>query len=171
MASHDQRLRASGTGDGIRTRNMRLSRPQRIESCIGFNNAALGTSVLPTAAGYIGTCFKAAGWTLENNGVETVLPALQPSTPYDVTMYIAGHLRLSAVLQFTNVGTTFDVALTPPSGLDKSEVTSATAGDQLSYARYSAGGIAVNTLNMPYGSDRYNLYAIYQHPVAGTLLS
>jgi hypothetical protein len=142
-----------------------------IESCIGFNNAALGTSVLPTAAGFIGTCFKAAGWTLENNGVETVLPALQPSTPYDVTMwYIAGHLRLSAVLQFTNVGTTFDVALTPPSGLDNFEVTSATAGDQLSYARYSTGGIAVNTLNMPYGSNGYNLYAIYnQNFLAGGL--
>jgi hypothetical protein len=84
--------------------------------------------------------------------------------------YIAGHLRLSAVLQFTNVGTTFDVALTPPSGLANFEVTSATAGDQLSYARYSAGGFNVNTLNMPYGSSGYNLYAIYnQNSLAGGL--
>jgi hypothetical protein len=141
-----------------------------VESCIGFNNAAPGTSLIPTAVGFIGTCFKSNGWTLENNGVETLLPALFNGTPYDVTMwYIAGHLRVSAVIQFTNSGQTSDIAVTPPANVDNFEVTSATAGDQLSYARYSAGGFSVNTLNMPYASDRYNLYAVYQHPIAGGL--
>jgi hypothetical protein len=147
-------------------------------NCIGFNNASAGTFINPTAAGFIGTCFTASGWTIYNNGATLSTPPCGTTgSYYDVTLwYYQGHVRASCMPLFVNAGVTTPIldSITPPANITNFEVTSSSVDDRIEFARYSVGGgpgnATTNTINMPYSMDSmYNQNAIFTDSIAGTV--